>query len=107
MFVANRLVTVSITCWVDHLAHEVTEENMAASRRSGHRPYRAIRGYQFVWPVALVTLTGQPCPKCAALPLAPREPNPTAGRVRRWGHRQPGWWWVARPGRGVGVRWGS
>jgi hypothetical protein len=107
VFVGDRLVTVSIICWVDHLAHEVTEETMAAGCRGGHRPYRAICGYQFVWPVALVTLSGQPCSKCAALLLAPWEPHPTAGRVRRWGHRWPGWWWVVRPGRGVGVRWWS
>lgn len=50
VFVADRLITVSITCWVDGLAYEVTEEDVAAARRCGHRQYRAICGYQFFGP---------------------------------------------------------
>jgi hypothetical protein len=103
--VADRLVTVSITCWVDGLAHEVTEEDVAAGRRCGHRQYRAICGYRFFWPAALVVLTGQPCARCAALLAAARGAHPTVGRVRRW----PGWWRVLHPGRGgeAGIRWWS
>ncbi|MGH3866323.1 MAG: hypothetical protein ACRDQ4_09360 [Pseudonocardiaceae bacterium] len=89
--VADRLVTVSITCWVHGVAHEVTEEEVATSSRFDDRRYRAICGYRFVWrPAVLVTLTGQPCPQCAAVLAAAREPQPTADQVRRPGHRRPG-----------------
>jgi hypothetical protein len=108
VFVADQLITVSITCWVDGLVHEVTEEDVAAGRRCGHRQYRAICGYRFFWPAALVVLTGQPCARCAAVLATAREPDLTAGRVRRWCHRQPGWWrWVLHRSRNAGTRWWS
>jgi hypothetical protein len=31
--VADRLVTVSITCWVENVAHEVIEQDVAAIKR--------------------------------------------------------------------------
>jgi hypothetical protein len=107
--VADRLSTVTITCCVDGLAHEVTEEDVAAGRRCDDRRYRTVCGYRFVLPAPLVALTGRPCPRCAAVLVAARGPQPTAGQVRRPGDRQPGWWWVLRPGRGggAGVRWWS
>ncbi|MGB6165100.1 MAG: hypothetical protein WBF75_21530 [Pseudonocardiaceae bacterium] len=47
---ADRLVTVSITCWMSNVAHEVTERDVAAAGRHGHRCYRAICGYRFTFP---------------------------------------------------------
>lgn len=108
MFVADRLSTVSITCSVSGLAHEVTEENVAAGRRLGNRQYQAICGYRFVLPPALVTLTGRPCPRCAAVLVAAGAAPPSVGRVRRPDHRRPGWWRrILHPGRGGGVGWRS
>lgn len=108
VFVADRLSTVTITCWVDGRAHEVTEENVAAGRRLGNRQYRAICGYRFVLPPALVALTGRPCARCAAVLVKANQPEPAADRVRHPGHRQPGWWWrILHPGLGggAGARW--
>ncbi|MBV9164165.1 MAG: hypothetical protein JO281_22045 [Pseudonocardiales bacterium] len=101
VFVADRLSTVTITCWVDGLAHEVTEENVAADRRCGNRRYRAVCGYRFALPPPLVTLAGQPCARCAAVLGKANQPDPAAGRVRHPGHRRPGWWRrILHPGRG-------
>lgn len=108
--VADRLVTVSITCWVENVAHEVIEQDVAAAGRHGHLCYRAICGYRFTFPPALAAFTSQPCPRCAAVLAAAREPQPTSDRIRRPGHRQPGWWCrLLRPGRGGenSARWRS
>ena len=74
----DRLVTVSITCWVSNVAHEVRERDVAAAGRHGHLCYRAICGYRFTFPPALATWTSQPCPHCAAVLAAARQPRPTA-----------------------------
>ena len=108
VFVADRLSTVTVTCGVGGLAHEVTEENVAAGRRLGNRQYRAICGYRFPLPPPLVTLTGRPCARCAAVLVRANQAEPATGRVRHSGHRQPGWWWrILHPGRdgGAGARW--
>jgi hypothetical protein len=83
--VADRLVTVSITCWVSNVAHEVIEHDVATAGHHGHLCYRVICGYRFTFPPALATMTSQPCPRCATILAAARHPQPTAGRVRRPG----------------------
>jgi hypothetical protein len=88
--VADQLVTVSITCWEHNVAHEVRERDMAAAGRHGHLCYRAICGYRFTFPPALATFTSQPCPHCATVLAAARQP--TADRAQRPDHRQPRWW---------------
>ncbi|MGH3869730.1 MAG: hypothetical protein ACRDQ4_27250 [Pseudonocardiaceae bacterium] len=105
---ADRLVTVSITCWDHNVAHEVIERDVAAAGRHGHLCYRAICGYRFTFPPALATFTSQPRPQCAAVLAAARQPQPTTDRIRRPGHRQPGWWWRIlhwRHGGGTEARW--
>jgi hypothetical protein len=110
VFVADRLSTVTFACGVDGLAHEVTEENVVIGRRLGNRQYQAVCGYRFPLPPPLVTLTGRPCARCAAVLVTAKGPEPAAGRVRHPGHRQPGWWWrILHPGRstGAGLWWRS
>ncbi|MBV9163350.1 MAG: hypothetical protein JO281_17745 [Pseudonocardiales bacterium] len=101
---ADRLSTVTVTCGVDRLAHEVTEEEVAAGRRCSNRQYRAVCGYRFMVPAPLVVLTGRPCARCAAVLAEADPPEPAAGRVRRSRHRRPGWWQILRLGRGARVR---
>jgi hypothetical protein len=89
----HRLYTTAITCGVDGLAHEVTDENMAAGRHAGR--YQALCGYR-VLAAAMAAPIGRPCSRCTAV-LEARQPTGTAWRPR---HRRPGWLWrILHPGR--------
>jgi hypothetical protein len=92
MIVVDRLVTVSITCWVSDVAHEVAKRDVIATGRHGHLCYRAICDYRFTFHPALATMTSQPCPHCAAILTTARQPQPTTDQVRRPSNRQPRWW---------------
>ena len=99
---AERLYTIPITCCADGLAHEVTDENVAAGRHAGH--YQALCGYRVV-AAAMVAPVGRPCTRCTAVLVAAQ---PTTGPARRSRHRRPGWLWrMLHPGRSAGAdaRW--
>lgn len=85
MLVTERLFTIPITCYVDRRAHEVTDENIAAGRRSGH--YEALCGYRVI-AAAMAAPVGRPCRECVAVVVAARSPAVPARRGR---HRRPGW----------------
>jgi hypothetical protein len=90
MVVTERLFTIPITCYFDHRAHEVTDENIAAGRHTGH--YQALCGYRIV-AAAMAAPVGRPCPECIAVLIASRpRPGPR--------HRRAGWLWrILHPGR--------
>jgi hypothetical protein len=92
MIVADQLRTITIICEVDRWAHEITEEDVAAGRRSGNRRYQAICGYHFKLPASRVVIAAPPCEQCAAVLVAANQPEPTAHRTRR-PRRRLGWWW--------------
>ena len=83
----ERLFTIPITCYFDRRAHEVTDENIAAGRRTGH--YQALCGYRII-AASMAAPVGRPCPKCVAVVIAARYPTEQARRRR---HRRPGWLW--------------
>ena len=87
MLVAERLFTIPITCYIDRRAHEVTDENTAAGRRTGY--YEALRGYRVI-AAAMAAPVGRPCPECTAVLVASRPPTDPARHGR---HRRPGWLW--------------
>ncbi len=94
MVVAERLFTIPITCYVDRRAHEVTDENTAAGRRTGY--YEALCGYRVI-AAAMAAPVGRPCPECTAVLVASRPPTRPARHGR---HRHPGWLWrILRLGR--------
>ncbi|MBV9013679.1 MAG: hypothetical protein JO272_16850 [Pseudonocardiales bacterium] len=82
--VAGRRYTTPITCCVDGLAHDVTDEDAAAGQRSG--VYQAVCGYRVV-AAALAAPVGRSCAACTAMTAATQ---PTTGRARRGRHRCPG-----------------
>ncbi|MGB8198944.1 MAG: hypothetical protein WCF33_04485 [Pseudonocardiaceae bacterium] len=82
---AERLFTIPITCYFDRRAHEVTDENIAAGRQSGH--YQALCGYRVI-AAAMAAPVGRPCPDCVAVLVASLPPTCPARRGR---HRRPGW----------------
>ncbi|MBV9161578.1 MAG: hypothetical protein JO281_08515 [Pseudonocardiales bacterium] len=93
---AERLYTIPITCGVDGLAHEVTDENTAAGRHTGH--YEALCGYRVV-AAAMAAPVGRPCTRCTAVLVAAHQPTSPARRGR---HRWHGWLWrMLHPGRSV------
>jgi hypothetical protein len=67
--VAERLFTIPITCYVDRRAHEVTDENTAAGRRTGY--YEALCGYRVI-AAAMAAPVGRPCPEYTAVLVASR-----------------------------------
>jgi hypothetical protein len=83
--VVERLFTIPITCYYDRRAHEVTDENIAAGRRSGH--YEALCGYRVI-AAAMAAPAGRPCPECVAVLVAARS---LAVPARRGRHRRLGW----------------
>jgi hypothetical protein len=85
MLVAERLFTIPITCYIDHRAHEVTDENTATGRRTGH--YEALCGYRVI-AAAMAAPVGRPCPECTAVLVASRLPTRPARHGR---HHRPGW----------------
>lgn len=72
---ADRVVTVSGTCGVSDVTHQVAKAEVIAAGRHGHLLYRAICGHRFLFAPAAVTWTSQPCPHCAALLTAARQPG--------------------------------
>jgi hypothetical protein len=98
VLVAERLFTIPITCYFDHRAHEVTDENITAGRRTGH--YQALCGYQVI-AAAMAAPVGRPCPVCVAVLVASR---PSTSPARRGRHRRPGWLErILRPSRATGA----
>lgn len=87
---ADRLRTITIICEVDRRAHEITEEDVIASHRSGNRRYQAVCGYHFKLPAPRVAIGAPPCEQCAAVLAAANQPEPTAHRPERPSHRL-GW----------------
>jgi hypothetical protein len=87
MSVADRRYTIPITCCADGLAHEVTDENVAAGRQVGQ--YRALCGSRVV-AAALAAPVGRPCAQCTAVLVAAQQPTVPARRSR---HRWHGWLW--------------
>lgn len=75
MVTTTRLYTAPMTCAVDGVAHEVTDETVATSTAGF---FTALCGYD-VRPGALVEEAGRPCPRCEAILLASlgRVPTPT------------------------------
>ena len=98
VLVAERLFTIPITCYFDRRAHEVTDKNIAAGRRTGH--YQALCGYRVV-AAAMAAPVGRPCAECTAVVVASRLP---LGPARHGRHRRPGWLWrILHPGRVTGT----
>lgn len=85
--VARRLYTIPVTCCRDGQAHEVTDESVAAGRRTGG--YQALCGY-VVMPAPMAAPVGRPCEGCSAMLKAYRPTSTTARRLR---HRQRGRLW--------------
>jgi hypothetical protein len=65
--VAERVYTSPMTCGLDGLAHEVTDENFAQGRRPGH--CAALCGHTVSLTPA-ITPVGRACPQCVDLLLA-------------------------------------
>ena len=82
-----RLRTITIICEVDRWAHEITEDDIAAGRRSGNRRYQAICGYHFKLPAPRVATSAPPCQECAAVLAAANQPGPTTRRTYHPRHR--------------------
>jgi hypothetical protein len=88
----ERWYTIPITCRLDGLAHDVTDENVAADHTGD---YPALCGH-VVSAAAMVAPVGRPCAKCAAVSALAR---PITAPARRARHRQPGRLWrMLHPG---------
>jgi hypothetical protein len=98
--VAERLFTIPITCHVDRRAHEVTDENTAAGRRTGH--YKALCGYRVI-AAAMAAPVGRPCPEYTAVlvPSRPLRDRPTPGVTATRGGRGGSCTSAASPGAGT------
>lgn len=82
--VAERLHTIPITCRLDGQAHNVTDDNVAAGKRTGQ--YTALCGY-VVSAAPMIAPVGRPCARCTAAS------RPTTAPVRRLRRRQHGRLW--------------
>lgn len=92
---SRRYDSTPITGQLDGLAHEVSDENVAASRDG---EYLALCGHRFL-AAPLVAPVGRPCPQCAAVqaPPPPPPPPPPPLATRRGRHWRQGWrWWPWR-----------
>lgn len=85
--VAQRLYTIPVTCCRDGQAHDVTDESVAAGRRTGG--YQALCGH-IVVPAPMAAPVGRPCERCTTILKAYRPTSTTARRLR---HRQHGRLW--------------
>ncbi|MGH3869856.1 MAG: hypothetical protein ACRDQ4_27905 [Pseudonocardiaceae bacterium] len=97
-----RRWTIPITCFLDGRAHDVTDENVVAGRRTGK--YLAECGRRIV-AAAMAAPVGRPCARCTAVLVPARL---TTGPVGRRRHHRPGWLWrMLYPGSsaGVGAQW--
>jgi hypothetical protein len=91
---SRRYDSIPITGQLDGLAHQVRDENVAASCTG---EYLALCGHHFL-AAPLVAPIGRPCPQCAAV-----QPPPLAtGRSHHW--RQEWRWWPWRVMAAIGAR---
>lgn len=79
--VAERLYTIPITCLLDGQAHDVTDESVAAGKRTGE--YAALCGY-VVSAAPMVAPVGRQCGRCTAVSTS------TTASVGRPHHREHG-----------------
>lgn len=91
--VAHRRNTSPITCCLDGLAHDVSDENVAA------RDYLALCGYR-VLPAPMAAPLGRPCAGCTAASAT----APAMAPARRSHRRRPRWLWrKLHPGHPAGA----
>jgi hypothetical protein len=81
------VMTTPVTCTQDGIAHEITDEVMAAAM-ADQTPFEAVCGH-IVLPAPLVAPNGRPCRRCAMFLSAQRTlPNRLEDDAR---HRRSGW----------------
>lgn len=79
--------TTPVTCTQDGIAHQITDEVMAAAM-ADQAPYEAVCGH-IVTPAPLIAPNGRPCPRCAMFLRAQRTlPDRIELDAR---HRRSGW----------------
>lgn len=77
----SEVSTVSVTCVLDALAHQVPDTELAAGAAVATGRYRAVCG-QVIVPAPMVEPDGQPCDQCAAA-LRSRHPRRRRSRPLR------------------------